>query len=85
MAATSEFQLLIKHWDLLVIQNDIMYKKLFRDGADYLTFIAPEQVRFGISSMLHSHRTAGNVGRERAVDAIRQRFYWPNINDSVQR
>jgi len=85
VAATSEFQLLIKHRDLLVIQNDIMYKKLFRDGADYLTFRAPEQVRFGILSMLHSHRTAGHFGRERTVDAIRQRFYWPNINESVQR
>ena len=72
----SEFQFLIKHWDLLVVQNDILYKKFFRDGAEYLTLVAPQQVRFEIFQMLHSHHTA--------VYAIRKRFYWPTINKSVQ-
>jgi len=64
----------MKHWDLLVVQNDILYKKFFRNEAEYLTFIAPQQVRFEVFQMLHSQHTAGhlvaNAGLTRYVNCF---------------
>ena len=34
---------------------------------------------------MHTKCTAGHFGRDRTVELIKRRFYWPNITDSVKR
>ncbi|WAR30546.1 GIN1-like protein, partial [Mya arenaria] len=63
----------------------VLYKKYECDGSTHLTLVAPPDIRLEIFHLLHNHRTAVHFGRDRSVDAIKKRFYWPNISESVQR
>ncbi|WAR17172.1 hypothetical protein MAR_031766 [Mya arenaria] len=71
--------------DMFVLREGVFYKKYIPDDNEYLTLIAPLEIRQEIFQLLHSHHTTGHFGRDRMTDLIRKRFYWPNIHDYVQR
>ena len=76
---------LYNQWDLLEIKHGVLYKRYMREEHSYLTLVAPESMRRDIFTELHQNRTAGHFGRDRTVEAIKRRFYWPNIGETVQR
>ena len=55
-----------------------MWRHLFQ-------LIAPRNIRKEIMQILHDNRTAGHLGRERTLAAVRRRFYWPGMTDDVSR
>ena len=80
-----EMKTLVLHWDLLEVCNDILYKRFVSEKGDFLAIVAPETVRKRIFQELHVNRISGHFGRDRTVDLIQRRFYWPNIAESVKR
>ena len=75
---------LYNQWDRLEIKHGLLYKRYIREEHSYRTFVAPESMRRDILTELHQNRTAGHFGRDRTVEAIKRRFYWPNIGETVQ-
>ena len=48
-----------------------------------LVLVAPKEVRNKIFSELHEKRTAGHMGRDKTIDSIKKRFYWPGMSSDI--
>ena len=76
---------LLQQWDVLNIEG-ILYRKYEGvNGQSHLALVTPNSIRKEIFTELHINRTTGHFGRDRTVELIKRRFYWPNITDSVTR
>ena len=73
------------HWDLLEIREGVLFKKYIKHDQIFYALVTPEILRKDIFKELHANRTSGHFGRDKTVEMIKRRFYWPNITDSVNR
>ena len=73
------------HWDLLEIREGVLFKKYIKHDQIFYALVTPEILRKDIFKELHTNRTSGHFGRDKTVEMIKRRFYWPNITDSVNR
>lgn len=73
-------------WDSLETRNGILYRKWIDSrGCTTYQLVAPDVIRKTIFDNLHSHLTAGHLGRDRTLESIKRRFYWPGIREDVMR
>lgn len=75
--------LLLKEWRRLVINKGILYRSI-RDCQKGVVeqLILPERLRETIKTALHNN--AGNLGFERSLQMIRERFYWPRMFKEIK-
>ena len=52
---------------------------------DCRVLVVPRTLRREIMQQLHNTKTAGHLGRERTLRAVRSRFYWPGLRGDVIR
>ena len=76
---------LFHHWDALNVKEGVLYKSYDIGDDSHLVLVAPSSIRYEIFESLHNDRMAGHFGRDRTLEMIKRRFYWPNISDTVQR
>lgn len=71
---------------MLVVINGIVYY-LFEcdDGETKALLIAPSEIRAQIFNQLHNARTGGHLGRDKTINSIKRRFYWPGLTSDVRR
>ena len=82
----SELKNLWFQWESLEVKNGLLYRKwLDGRGSTVYQFLAPSQIRLLIFENLHANKTAGHFGRDRTVEHIRKRFYWPGMNSDIAR
>lgn len=73
---------LLRQWDRLTIVNNILYRKWEKDSKEVvLQLVAPKSLRREIMCILHNNRTSGHLGREKTMQSIKSRFYWPGMSD----
>ena len=51
------------------------------EGPNTLQLVVRRTIRQEIMTQLHDSRTAGHLGRDKTVNRVRSRFYWPGMND----
>ncbi|KAK3090931.1 hypothetical protein FSP39_015821 [Pinctada imbricata] len=77
---------LLRCWDSLLIENNLLYRKSSDDrGEEYFQLIAPNKIRKFIFTELHEKRTAGHFGRDKTLESVRRRFYWPGMTQDIRR
>ena len=65
-------------WDTIELKDDLLFKKRFRDvgnDAEHL-ILMPAVLRKEVFHQLHASVTGGHLGRRKAYDKMRKRFYW---------
>ncbi len=68
------------------MENGLLYRKyLDQRGNDTFQLVVTEEIRNIIFENSHSKRTAGHFGRDRTIDNIRSRFYWPGMTSDITR
>ena len=74
-------------WDSLQICDGILYcrRQVENSASSKLVLIAPVEIRQSVFQHLHSHKTAGHLGRDRTILSIKSRFYWPGMSSDVKR
>ncbi|XP_060064595.1 uncharacterized protein LOC132544947 [Ylistrum balloti] len=50
-----------------------------------MQLVAPVEIRDSIFEHLHTSRTAGHFGRDRTLETVSRRFYWPGMTDTLTR
>ncbi|CAG2226544.1 unnamed protein product [Mytilus edulis] len=70
-------------WELLEIVNGILYKQYEKSSINSLVLVVPKELRVKIMRELHNNRIAGHLGRDRTLESIRRRFYWPGMSSDV--
>lgn len=81
---SKELQLFLKTRNNLVIRNGLHYQKVKNPEGEQsnLQFVLPKAYRF--HALKSCHDDVGHLGRERTVDLIRDRFYWPSMAKDVE-
>ena len=60
---------------ILKVRHEMLYKVFLKDdGSKIYQLVAPKQVREIIFHQLHHNIIAGNLGKDRTLAAIRNRF-----------
>ena len=65
---------------------EVLYRK-WSDarGNQIYQLIAPDKLKRTIFENLHSDITAGHLGRDRTLESIKNRFYWPGVREDIER
>ena len=66
----------------LVIQDGIPYRTRHTDGKERLQLVLPKAIHKQALRRLHDE--VGNLSRDRTLDLVRQRFYWPSLSKHVE-
>ena len=68
----------------LEVQNGILYYQFLTEtGEVKLVLVAPREIREKIFHELHENRTAGHMGRDKTIDSVKRRFYWPGMSSDI--
>lgn len=70
-----EFAKIMRQWDKLRLRSGVLYREARIDGSLIAQLVVPMALRQELLTALHDDM--GHVGRDRTVDLVRQRAYWP--------
>ena len=73
-----EMFLFAKEFDKMVFQRGVLYRQLDLDGEKRLQLVLPKEYR--THALKGVHDDIGHLGRDRALDLLRSRFYWPRMS-----
>ena len=79
---------LMSQWDLIFVDNGLLYRRWIPDcksEESHIQLIVPSNLRQDLFHKLHSLRTAGHLGANRTFKSIRRRFYWPGFKRDILR
>ena len=77
-----DFKIYLRDWDKLEIIDDVMYRrKISKDESVIFQLLLPPGHRTEALQGLHDH--VGHMGRERTLDLVAARFYWPGMSEEV--
>ena len=78
-----EFRQLIREWDKLEVISGRLCRLTQMDGHQVEQVVLPKVCRKEVLCSLHDRM--GHMGRERTLDLVRSRFFWPGLRSDVQR
>lgn len=70
-------------WESLEIRNGILYKKVENFGQDELVLVVPKELRTKLMKELHNSRISGHLGRDRTIQSVKRRFFWPGMSSDI--
>lgn len=83
--ASPEVLKLVKQWDRIIEREGILYRQVKppEGGPVWCQLLLPQKLQ---SEVLHSlHDNHGHQGVERTIDLVRRRYYWPGMNDTIEK
>uniref|UniRef100_A0A3B1J8K5 Gypsy retrotransposon integrase-like protein 1 n=1 Tax=Astyanax mexicanus TaxID=7994 RepID=A0A3B1J8K5_ASTMX len=78
-------KVLIRQWDRLVEREGVLYRRAYPSGrgSEYFQLLLPQCLQ---KEVLHSvHDDHGHQGTERTLQLLRDRCFWPNMTQDVER
>ncbi len=82
MSRDQETQLLLREYSRLKLVRGVMYREVKIDGDDKLQLVLPKAFREMALKGLHDD--IGHMGRDRTLDLVRRRFFWPKMSRDVE-
>ena len=80
---SKEFRQLVREWDRLQLVSGRLCRLIDIDGNQVEQVILPNVCRKEVLVSLHDRM--GHLGRERTLDLVRSRFYWPGMRTDVEK
>ena len=73
-------------WELLEVKDGILYRVSDNEtGNKIYQLVAPNEIQETVFQHIHAQRYAGHLGRDRTLNAIKRRFYWPCMDNEIGR
>ena len=79
----AEVAQLIREWDRLVIRDNVLLRQRLTDGHVTFQLILPAE--FHNRALKGLHDDVGHPGRDRTLDLVRSRFYWPFMATHIEK
>lgn len=74
-------QLLLREWNKLCISDGILYRQRQIDNKTIDQLVLPQMCHKEVLKSLHDNMA--HLGRDRTLDAVRRRFFWPGMSKDV--
>jgi hypothetical protein len=74
-------QQLLRQWPKLCIENNILYRQRQLDGTVSKQLVLPHACKGSVLKSLHDDMA--HLGRDRTLDLVRHRFFWPGMSADV--
>ena len=78
---SSEVRSYSRDWKKLEVHDNVLYHVKSTDGCNFLQLVIPTDVRTEILDSIHNDM--GHLGRDRTLDLLQQRCFWPGLYTSV--
>ena len=82
LPSSPETQLLLNNFDRLVLENGVLCRKINFESENKLQIVLPSCFRQ--TALRGLHDDIGHHGRDRTLDLVRERFYWPRMSSEVE-
>jgi transposase InsO family protein len=79
---SEEAQLLWKERRRLFVHDNVLFHKRTVSGVDQFQLVLPESKRRMVFDLAHGNM--GHLGRDRVIEILRDRFYWPQMFANVE-
>ena len=79
---TPEVKTLLRQKGKLCLRSGVLYRKRILQGEDKFQLVLPAKYRLEALKGCHDH--LGHLGRERTLEVIQERFYWPGVSTTVR-
>lgn len=56
---------------------------VLKDWQTKASLVAPYKVKSEILKPLHDSRVSGHLGRDKTLDSVKRRFFWPGMTTDV--
>jgi transposase InsO family protein len=76
-----EVKLYLRTWNRLVLRDGVLYRSREVDGATTYQLVLPASSREMALKGLHDD--VGHLGRDRTLELVRSRFFWPRMSEEV--
>ena len=74
--------LLLKKRHHLLFRDDILFRHRLIDGMEMFQLVLPSVMRPRVLRGLHDDM--GHLGRDKTIDLVCQRFYWPRMTVDIE-
>jgi len=82
VVTTKEGKCLLRDFHKLVVKRGALYRKVMNGEEELFQLVLPS--KFREMAMRYAHDDMGHFGRERSINVLRERLYWPNMVTDVQ-
>jgi len=79
---SEETQLLWKERRRLFLHENVLFRKRMVFGVDHFQLVLPLSKRRMVFDLAHGNM--GHLGRDRVMEILRDRFYWPRMSSNVE-
>ncbi|CAG2249684.1 Retrovirus-related Pol polyprotein from transposon 17.6 [Mytilus edulis] len=72
-------------WESLFVRENLLYQKVETEKKNepQIVLSSPKEVRSEIFKELHCKRTAGHLGRDKTLQSVKRRFFWPGMSKDI--
>ena len=75
-----------KEYDNIEMNNNTIYRKYTDKNGEMINqLVIPKSMINVILEVIHDSVCSGHLGRDKTWQKVKQRFYWPNSKDSVEK
>ena len=75
---------ILRDWDRLVFRDKVLFRQRQERGGDkFFQLLLPKTHHDMVFKALHDE--SGHFGRERTLDLVRSRFFWPHMADDIDK
>ena len=80
---SSEYKVFLRNWNRLCLKNGVLYRTRKDDTKTVYQLVLPRAQRD--LAMMGLHDDIGHLGRDRTLELVRARFFWPGMAEDIIR
>ena len=80
----SQLKVFLRDWDKFFLEDGVLYRRSrFSTGEERNQLVLPSKMKDTVLQGLHND--LGHMGRDRTVELVRSRFFWPHLANDVRQ
>jgi len=77
---------LLQHWDQLMVHDGVLWRYYAQplEEQAWWQLVVPKELQEAVLTEVHEGISGGNLGKDKTLHRLKERFYWPGHYNDVQ-